>query len=260
MRGGQLRPATFPSLCALIHHPSEGPILYDTGYGERFAEATSAFPERLYRWITPVTLPDEEALTRQLAKRGVMPQDVRHVVISHFHADHVAGAKSFPNAKYTAMRGDYLALRGLTRVGALMHGFLPSLLPEDFESRLRFAEDAKVVALPSALAPFDTGFDLLGDGSLVAVPLPGHSRRQQGLWVAGDDGRDYFFVADACWSMRAVRENRPPMWIAGIAMDERATYAETFDGLRAVHSRDPDLALVPSHCEETWRSLAHESC
>ncbi len=41
-----------------------------------------------------------------------------------------------------------------------------------------FVEDKKTISLPSHYAPFDTGFDLLGDGSLLAVELPGHAKGQ----------------------------------------------------------------------------------
>ena len=49
IRGGGLRPIEFPALAALIVHPTIGPILYDTGYADRFETATQPFPERFYR-------------------------------------------------------------------------------------------------------------------------------------------------------------------------------------------------------------------
>jgi len=57
------------------------------GYADRFETATTPFPERFYRWLTPVTLKPEEALGVQLAGLGIAAGDVRHVVLSHFHAD-----------------------------------------------------------------------------------------------------------------------------------------------------------------------------
>ena len=39
-RGGRMAQVAFPALCGLIRHPSQGWILYDTGYSEHFFMAT----------------------------------------------------------------------------------------------------------------------------------------------------------------------------------------------------------------------------
>src|SRR5262245_56989092 len=85
LRGGSWRTCRFPALVVLIRHPTAGVFLYDTGYAERFETATNPFPERFYRWLTPVTLPAEEHLATQLRRRGVELSDVRRVLISHLH-------------------------------------------------------------------------------------------------------------------------------------------------------------------------------
>ena len=49
LAGGRWGKVTFPSMVALIVHPTEGAILYDTGYAPHFMDATAGFPERLYQ-------------------------------------------------------------------------------------------------------------------------------------------------------------------------------------------------------------------
>ena len=78
----------------LILHPDAGAMLYDTGYADRFEQATTPFPERFYRWLTPVTLPVEQHLGTQLRRYGVRLDEVKRVIISHMHADHVAGLRN----------------------------------------------------------------------------------------------------------------------------------------------------------------------
>ena len=39
------------------------------------------------------------------------------------------------------------------------------------------------VRLDDEWSPFTHGFDLIGDGSLIAIPLPGHTAAQMGLVV-----------------------------------------------------------------------------
>ncbi len=255
LRGGSLRPATFPALCALIRHPTLGNWLFDTGYGEYFHAATNPFPERLYRWVTPNSLPENERLVVQLTALGLRPQDVDGVIISHFHADHIGALRDFPRATLVASHAGYAHVHGLSRFRALSQGFLPALLPADFKDRSRFIEGMPLVELPPELQPFGHGYDILGDLSLVAVPLHGHAHEQFGLLLRREDGRTVFLSADACWSLKALRESRPPTWLAQRIFADRAGYRQTFDKLQALSQRHPSVLLIPSHCEETARAL-----
>jgi glyoxylase-like metal-dependent hydrolase (beta-lactamase superfamily II) len=100
--GGAWRFAEFPALVGLIRHPVAGAILFDTGYAEHFLRATSGFPERLYRWTTPVTLPPEACLQAQLARHGLALHEIAAVFASHLHGDHIAGLRDLPNARRCA--------------------------------------------------------------------------------------------------------------------------------------------------------------
>lgn len=259
MRGGRWASLRFPALCGVIEHPEHGVVLFDTGYSQHFLAATDSFPERAYRWITPVTLAPEETLVAQLARRGIAAGDVRHVIISHYHGDHVAGLKDFPQARYWSTRADHDAMRQRSRLGNLLHGCLPALLPADFAARLAFADDVKRMALPREFQPFDSGFDLFGDGSVAAVPLPGHSAGQMGIAFRRGDGRPVFLVADACWTTKGLVENRLPTWIASRVFDNQPAYRATFGKLRELAAQDTGVAIVPSHCETTWEAWPHDT-
>ncbi|WP_024890788.1 MBL fold metallo-hydrolase [Luteimonas huabeiensis] len=251
-RGGRWRSVEFPAFCALILHPREGAILYDTGYAPRFLDATTPWPERLYRWATPPHLDADERLEAQLAARGLRPSDIRWCLISHFHADHIAGLRDLPAARFVCMREDHAALRAASRLRAVRNGWLQALLPDDFEARLRFADDLRRVAPPPAWRALgDDGHDLFGDGSLVAVPLPGHAPRQMGLRLTDQHDREVLLCADACWSRRAWRDRALPAWPARLAMHDWPTYVATIDRLRALAKATPELAIVPSHCTES---------
>lgn len=254
MRGGRWSSLRFPALCGVIEHPERGVILFDTGYSPHFVDATRPFPERAYRWVTPVALGPEETLVAQLARRGIAAGEVRHVIISHYHGDHVGGLKDFPRARFWSTRADHDALRGRSRLGNLVHGCLPALLPPDFALRLDFVEEASRMTLPREFRPFDQGFDLFGDRSVAAIPLPGHSTGQIGLALCRADGRPVFLVADACWTRRALDEDRLPTWIASRAFDNRHDYRATFGRLRELAACDTGVAIVPSHCEATWEA------
>lgn len=253
-RGGRWAAALFPALCGLLRHPRRGWILFDTGYSSHFTDATAPFPERLYRWATPISLPPEEMLIAQLRRLGIAPADVAHVVISHLHGDHIAGLRDFPTARFITMRAELDAMQQRSRIGNLRHGTLPALLPPDFGERVDYADDAARIALPPELHPFDIGSDIFGDGSVLAVHLPGHSRGQIGIVFRQENDRLTFMSADACWSLAALRDDRGPSWLARRIFDRQDHYRDTFLRLRRVQAGSAAPLLIPSHCAQTWQA------
>jgi glyoxylase-like metal-dependent hydrolase (beta-lactamase superfamily II) len=251
MRGGRWRPVTFPSLSALLLHPERGPLLYDTGYARHFTTVTQPFPERFYRWLTPVTLPPEQVLEAQLGRFGLTTADIRTVIVSHFHGDHVAGLRDLPNARFVCLRTDREALRSAPRVRALRRGMLPALLPPDFDGRCDFVDDCPVHPIGSAFRELSPGFDLLGDGSLLGVPLPGHTSGQLGLWLRDQRDRELLLCADAAWSLRAIQEHRLPAFPARLLMHDWQQYAATMRRLQNLANAHPEIVLLPSHCADS---------
>ncbi len=258
IRGGRFGPIDFPALAALILHPTAGAILYDTGYADHFASATRKLPERIYRWLTPVQLPEEEQLGTQLRGFGVAIGEVSRVLISHLHADHVAGLRDLPRARFLALEQEvahHLGPNALQGFAALRRGVLPALLPSDFETRLDLADACPPVDLGPTWAPFSHGFDLIGDKSLIGIPLPGHSPAQLGVLLTTQDDQQILLAADSCWSARAWREQRLPSFLARPLFADWTDYRATLAGLKSVATQNPDLRIVPSHCTETFEAL-----
>ena len=57
-----------PALFGLIRHPKKGVVLFDTGHATRFIPATKPWPYRIYRWLTPTHISEEEdAIAEQVA-------------------------------------------------------------------------------------------------------------------------------------------------------------------------------------------------
>lgn len=256
IRDGSLRTTDFPAMPMLLIHPSEGPILFDTGYDQAFLDATNPLPERFYRWLTPVKYDPKARLTLQLAERGIAPEDVRHVVLSHFHGDHVAGIGSFPKAQIHCARAGYDIMRKSGRISGTRQGILPRLLPSDLPKRVRFFEERLSVPLSPDLFPFETGADLLKDGSILAIELPGHCPGHWGIAVKDDHYGWHFMVADAAWSLDAIARNMPPPRIATAFLGDTKQARKTLSKLHALHSRNPDIRMTPYHCPER----ANETC
>lgn len=249
-RGAGFCPTEFPALAGLVIHPSEGAMLFDTGYDPAFFEATRPMPERLYRWATPVQLKDGHSAADQLKRHGLTPQDVRSIIISHFHGDHIAGLHAFPAARLFCSQAGAAELTQGSRFGRVRRGLLSALAPTELGKRATFFEDLPVVSLGDDMKPFDTGADLFGDGSLLALPLPGHCVGHWGLLMRGSDGRRTFLVGDAAWSSAAIRDDVPPPRITTALLGNTRSYRETLHSLHQLGRRNSDILLAPSHCPE----------
>lgn len=249
IRGGGLRTMTLPAGVALIRHPRFGIGLFDAGYSQRFIEATSAFPERLYRWITPPMLPMGCTAAAQLATRGIAPADVQWILLSHLHADHIAGVMDFPRAQIYLHHDALATMRRRGRWANLLHGTLPGLLPDDLDARTTMLRDADFTAKP---LPGWHGYDLAGDGTLMVVPLPGHAAGQVGFLVRSCDSPPIFLVADAAWTTESIRRNHGPPKYATAIFESASRSQSTLSALHRLSEDNPDIALVPSHCPMRW--------
>jgi glyoxylase-like metal-dependent hydrolase (beta-lactamase superfamily II) len=254
IQGGAKKTIQFPAMFALLEHPEHGPMLFDTGYSEHFFEATRTFPYGLYARVTPVFLEQAWLARRQLKAKGVEPNDIETIFISHFHADHIAALHDFPKANFVFLPAAFQAVKGRTGFSALMRGFLPKLLPKAFESRANPVDLSRLKALPPEYHPFKKGIDLLGDESLIGVELPGHAAGQLGLFVRSG-GKVHFLVADACWLKRSFQENLLPRRRAQIIFDDARAYRETLAMVHQYYKFHPEVSIIPSHCQETLNRL-----
>ncbi len=251
IHGGRWRTIRFPAMFALFRHPTFGAMLFDTGYSYRFFDETKKFPKRFYRWMTPVHLKEEDLVVNQLATFNLRPKDISHVFISHFHADHIASLPDLAWSRFVYMPHAFSHLRNLHPSEDMKHAFLRGLIPTDFDARSHEVDITKPVLLSEEYAPFKSGYDLLGDSSIIGVELPGHAHGQMGVFARDDDGKVFFFVADAAWLKRSIIENRPPHKVAELLFPDPKAYRETLGVLHSYFLTHPDTHVIPSHCEET---------
>lgn len=243
IRGGRRQQVACHSIVALLRHPRHGWFLWDAGYAPRMWDATRRLPFRAYRWVTPLRLDPGLAAVAQLPRFGLTAADIRQVIVSHFHADHIAGLGDFPRAEIIATRAGHADVAGRTGLGALRRAFLPPLLPPDFERRAQLLGDFTGPTL-GGLGPTH---DLFGDGSAVLVALPGHARGQMGLLARTMRG-PRFFVADSCWLTASVTANTPPHWLTHLFIDNAKQMRQTLGHLHAFAQARPEIVVVPSHC------------
>ncbi len=254
IRDGVAKQIRIPALFACIRHPQHGLILFDTGYADHFFHAAARFPYCLYKKATPVQIDQRQTAIYQLQQAGIDVNEIKYIILSHFHADHIAGLRDFPAAKFIFLQSAYDAVKHRSGISAVRAGFLPHLLPVDFVERSLPLDESKLAMLPAGF-PFERGIDVFGDGGLIAVDLPGHAAGQIGI-LCQSAKQSYFLCADAAWSSRAYRDAIEPHWIAGIIMDNRKKYRESFQKVQQIHKLYPQIRIIPSHCAEVEKLAA----
>lgn len=253
--GGSLCAVDFPAMVGVIEHPAQGIFLFDTGYDPAFIEATKPFPERFYRWTTPVEIDARQEWHAWLATYGIEDSAIAGTIISHFHGDHVAGMKHLADRPVFCSRAGLVELRRPNRFGRVRQGFLPKLVPPAADANARFFEDAANHALPSAFAPFTEGRDILGDGSLIAVELPGHCVGHWGLALCTTEDCFVLLAADAVWSGKSISEGRPPPRLTTALLGNTQAYRSTLNLLSKAAQSNQELAILPSHCTASAKNF-----
>lgn len=247
--GGGLAKMDLPALAAVIHHPTEGPVLFDTGYSPRFFEATRRFPYRLYRWLTPVRCGPHETVAAQLPGLGISPDDVRWVVISHFDPDHIGGLRDFGAARIVCHVAAWESVRGKGGLDALRSRILPGHLPTDLGERVHAVRDFQL----ESVGPLPGAHDLFGDGTVLLLGLPGHAPGQMGALIRRSSGGAWLLVADAVWT-RATLERAGPT-VHPLIAEDRVDQLATYTLLRQLRRERPDITIVPTHCPEAADEL-----
>ncbi|HYL44806.1 MAG TPA: hypothetical protein VEU97_15595, partial [Ktedonobacteraceae bacterium] len=95
---------------------------------------------------------------------------------------------------------------------------------------------------------FRSSHDLFGDGSIMLVPLPGHTPGQVGMFINRSNGPRLFLLGDAAW----INENylrpatmHPFIWSAVTADD--ATARQTLIDLHQFARQHPDIPMIGMH-------------
>ena len=144
-------PRTVTNSCYLVRHMDHY-LLWDTGFVASMKGAPAM--------KGPFSPSLRVTVLEQLATLGVKPTDITVVGISHMHADHTGQAAEFPAAKLIVGKADFEGTKG----------------PKDPFGPWR-AKGAKVQTMHGG------DIDVFGDGSVIALNLPGHTPDHMALLV-----------------------------------------------------------------------------
>ncbi|WP_420860524.1 MBL fold metallo-hydrolase [Algirhabdus cladophorae] len=231
-----------------FQHPALGHTLIDCGYGGHIGKRQPGEGPLLplYRMMLQPSALDANPIRTGLARLGLHPKQIDTVVITHFHADHVGGLNEVPQAKVLTSKKAWQAVTHKTQLSLAMEGVFRNLLPADLKSRLRFIDDCAQHEAPLGLG---TGWDITGDGAILAVDLPGHLQGHFGLCF-DEPARDapFLYAVDAQWLPQAIIEDRCPGFPARMVHHNARDTDHTVHRIRAFAKRGGDFLLCHGPC------------
>jgi N-acyl homoserine lactone hydrolase len=182
-------PIFLPYFFYVIESPA-ALVLYDCGANSDFAVAES---ERHHTTgSSQVAVRPEDNLAAVLGRVGRFVSDVDLVVLSHLHYDHCGGLPQLPGADVYAGRAE------------LEFATAPVAGQRDAYCTADFAPIA-----PEHWRRIDGEQDLLGDGSLLIVPTPGHTPGHVALLVRLPH-HTLVLAGDASYDIEAMRRRHLP--------------------------------------------------
>jgi glyoxylase-like metal-dependent hydrolase (beta-lactamase superfamily II) len=97
-------------------------------------------------------------------------------------------------------------------------------------------------------AGFRFSYDLFGDGSIMLVPLPGHTAGNTGMFINRSNGSPLFLIGDAAWvSQNYLRPATMHPIIWRLVTGDDATARQTLLDLHHFSRQHPDIPLIAMH-------------
>jgi len=217
-----------PIYTYLIEH-DEGLILLDCGETSK----AGFFPwwHPFFRFAVDMNVEPGDEIGNQLRAMGIDPgKDLKSLVLSHLHHDHADGLEHFNGTEIIVSEENYQVSKGFK--GAMM-GAVPSQWPSWFDPQRRHFTGP-------AVAGFDASIPLTDDGTVFAVPTPGHMPGHLSVAVRTPDVT-YLLAGDATYDETLFKQRI----VDGPASDIGVSL-NTMDRISVFAQNEPTV-LLPAH-------------
>jgi N-acyl homoserine lactone hydrolase len=234
---------TIPVPSFLIHHPSAGPFLVDTGLHPSVTAEPTA---NLGRIITRFSHPNLEAgkdVAAQLRSRGLEAKDIKTVVMTHMHFDHTSGMSELGNASFILSEPEWKSAALGSK--AFLRGYMHAHFDYAFDYRTVSFDGPNV----GSYSTFGRTFDLFGDGSVRLAFTPGHTYGHMSVICHLKD-RDLVIAGDAIYTLGQLDEAAPPP-----RPEDPHTWRRSAQELKLFKRQYPQAVIIPGHDPEAWAAL-----
>jgi glyoxylase-like metal-dependent hydrolase (beta-lactamase superfamily II) len=183
----------------------------------------------------------EDEIGPQLRDMGITQEDIKTLVLTHFHTDHAGGLHHFSDTEILASGTDHRLASGF---GGRLRGYLPDRWPEWFSPK-------PIAFEPERFGPFEQSYKVTQAGDVLIVPTPGHTLGHISVLVNTEDAI-FFLAGDTSYSESLLIRRTPD------GVSPRASVAlGTMDRiLRLARSRP--LVYLPTHDPESVDRLAEK--
>jgi len=169
----------------------------------------------------------------QLRERGVDPDAIELIVMTHLHYDHASGLSAFPNATVVVDQYEWEA----ARKGSRLNGFLPHLF---------CTPGQQWRTLPGIVEEID----LFGDGLVRLVSTPGHTAGHRSVILRLSGDRELLLTGDAAYARKTIDDNLLPL----LTWNDEA-YKKSLTWVRDWVAEHPEAPVIPGHDAEAWAAL-----
>ncbi|KIW06005.1 uncharacterized protein PV09_03186 [Verruconis gallopava] len=216
-------------ISALISHPTEGLILFETGGGKDYPQV---WGDALNDVFARVDYSPEHELEAQIKKTGHDIKDVKAVVMGHLHLDHAGGLENF-------LKTD-----------------VPIYVHEDELKHAFFSVATKTdlgVYLPHYMSLTDLNWQAWTGDFLELAPginlhkLPGHTPGLAGMQVNLKDSGTWIFTTDMYHVHENWEDNVPQGWLAR----DHDDWVRSHQKMRMLQKRT-GAKMILGHCAQTF--------
>ena len=230
----------------VIEH-AKGLVLFDTGQDRASVTDDSYFPGGLpgivYDRLARFHIGADETLEAQLAALGYAAADVDTALVSHLHQDHIGGIRALTAAQLLVTAAEWAQLAGFSPE---VRGFLQEHIDIPGAKWNHISFDPTT---DTTVAPFTESLDLMGDGSLVLLPTPGHTTGSFSLLVRRRTLPPLLLVGDVTYEAALLQRRQLP------GVGNRSQLAKTTQKVLALADRMPGLVVLPAHDPTAARRL-----
>jgi glyoxylase-like metal-dependent hydrolase (beta-lactamase superfamily II) len=233
----------------LVRHPA-GDLLIDTGNSSHFDDEIRGYPFLTWSKLRLLAgqLKPDVPLSELLRRVKEDPAKLRWVILSHAHLDHSGGLMDLPR------------LPVLLSQEELQFANDPSVQAKGYVIRAHVAEFPAPGAPTLRFAPepyetFEESADLYKDGSVVVVPLGGHTPGSVGIFVNLSPNRRLFYVGDAVDDARGFEERVGKSLILRDSDNDEALANQIVARLSELHEKLPELHIIPAHGRSAYQKF-----